>query len=59
MMTFLAGSHGMGQAQSQFSSGDCSGCSSNPVVSQYPSGPSLDGRPDPIISLPGIGKLLS
>ncbi|XP_034657851.1 uncharacterized PE-PGRS family protein PE_PGRS54 [Drosophila subobscura] len=49
----VSGSHGMGQAQSQFSSGDCSGCSG------YQTGSSLDGsggfvgRPDAIISLPG------
>ncbi|XP_034134145.1 uncharacterized PE-PGRS family protein PE_PGRS54 isoform X27 [Drosophila guanche] len=49
----VSGTHGMGQAQSQFSSGDCSGCSG------YQTGSSLDGsggfvgRPDAIISLPG------
>ncbi|EDX10163.1 GD12758 [Drosophila simulans] len=58
----VSGTHGMGQAQSQFSSGDCNGCSG--YQTDYPSsGRIVDasgsggiGRPDSIISLPGGGK---
>lgn len=61
ILIFPAGTHGMGQAQSQFSSGDCSGCGYQP---DYPSsgriidasGTGAIGGPGSNVNLPGKGK---